>query len=115
MVYTMNSPTRPHVQRCALRDAHEYIAVRADFTAGSMHGHNAVTAIRTGELPAQYHQALNDALLRADTFVVMSYETPIAWFSAGLWFMPDVGYSVTTSKHQAQVKRAIEEGNREQC
>ena len=40
-------------------------------------------------------------------FIVYSYGTPIAWHHAGGWEMPNVRYSVTTSKHQGIVRRAI--------
>lgn len=57
-------------------------------------------------------------------FVIYSYETPIAWralnpngdeainqdgvgYSRYHWVMPDVKYSVTTSKHQAKVRVAL--------
>lgn len=36
------------------------------------------------------------------TYVVMSYETPIAWEHDGVWYRPNVTYSVTTSKHQGK-------------
>jgi hypothetical protein len=38
---------------------------------------------------------------------VYSYGTPIAWHTNTGWFIPDLKYSVTTSKHQGYVRRAI--------
>ena len=38
--------------------------------------------------------------------VVSSYSTPIAWRDSGVWIVPDVRYSITTSsKHQAHLYR----------
>lgn len=48
--------------------------------------------------------------LRADrpSYVVWSYDTPIAWVdSGGSWVIPDVKYSTTTSKHQNLVRMAL--------
>jgi len=40
-------------------------------------------------------------------YVVYSYGTPIAWHHVGGWSVPSVRYSVTTSKHQGIVRRAV--------
>lgn len=43
-------------------------------------------------------------------YVVYSYATPIAWWSKEHgWRMPDIKYSVTTSRHQSLVRRALAE------
>jgi hypothetical protein len=55
-----------------------------------------------GRLSADY---LND--LRGAEYVVYSYGTPIAWFKNGDWNIPAIKYSVTTSKHQNYVRRAV--------
>lgn len=39
-------------------------------------------------------------------FVVYSYATPIAWHVGGAWIIPEVRYTVTTSRHQSLVRRA---------
>lgn len=40
-------------------------------------------------------------------YVVFSYDTPIAWWGDGIgWKVPDVRYSVTTSRHQSAVRLA---------
>lgn len=33
-------------------------------------------------------------------YYIYSYRTPIAWFKAGMWVIPDCSYSPTTSRHQ---------------
>lgn len=41
-------------------------------------------------------------------YVVRSYYTPIAWFTVDRgWIVPQDKYSVTTSRHQGIVRRAI--------
>lgn len=76
-----------------------------------------------GNLPWQY----GESLARAD-YVVLSYETPIAWHldlpadltdvdsldawvdgrdNPGVWVIPDVKYSITTTDHQQTVRMAL--------
>lgn len=63
------------------------------------------SGITYGQLPRQYW----DDVTGAD-YVVYSYLTPIAWHMPnGQWVMPDVRYSVTTSKHQSKIRTAIGE------
>ena len=42
-------------------------------------------------------------------YVVFSYETPIGWFDyrRGMWVVPRVRYSNTTSRHQSLLREAI--------
>lgn len=40
-------------------------------------------------------------------YVIFSYLTPIAWRTNGQWVMPDVRYTVQTSKHQGKVRNAL--------
>lgn len=41
-------------------------------------------------------------------YVVYSYATPIAWLTeSGVWVLPDVKYSVSTSKHMGRLRPAI--------
>jgi hypothetical protein len=88
-------------------DAHREIAARHPFhnSTGSLRGEVTVphkTWIGTGHLPREYR----GAVLAAD-YVVFSYATPIGWHVPGQgWTVPDVKYSVTTSRHQGQVRRA---------
>jgi hypothetical protein len=79
-------------------------------------------ALSVGHLPREYH----DSLAAAD-FVVYSYDTPIAWHhdrphdltqpelvaswlndgGDGVWIIPEVKYTVTTTKHQGDVRAAL--------
>ncbi len=58
----------------------------------------------TGRLDS--HLALQLATEFPD-YIVYSYGTPIAWHGKFGWTIPNVKYSVTTSKHQGYVRRAI--------
>lgn len=85
--------------------AHQPISRRAEFqnSTKALRGVRTVphqSWIGTGWLPRE-HRA---AVLAAD-YVVYSYATPIAWHVPGEgWTVPDVKYSVTTSRHQAQAR-----------
>lgn len=56
-------------------------------------------------------QAWVDALKKRDdiTFVIYSYDTPLAVWSEGMgaWIMPELRYSVTTSKQQSLIRSMI--------
>lgn len=61
----------------------------------------------TGQLPADWVERMrSDARESNDVlFVLYSYSTPIAWrTSSGEVVVPDVRYSVTTSKHQSHAR-----------
>ncbi len=56
-----------------------------------------------GYLPAEYRAEAREAV-----YVVYSYSTPIGWENPdGTVTIPDVKYSVTTSKHQTQARRGF--------
>lgn len=67
-----------------------------------------------GKLPGDEITIMNDRQVR---YVIYSYNTPIAyryithWLPTGQpvfgWCVPDVRYSVTTSKHQGKVRTAL--------
>lgn len=42
-------------------------------------------------------------------YVIYSYATPIAWKMDDKWFIPDVKYSVTTTRHQNKIRVVIGE------
>lgn len=83
-----------------------YIANRIAFKANNLAGYlwplcsDFTPAL--GMLPSDY---LDD--LRGAEYVVYSYGTPIAWYKQGDWTIPALKYSVTTSKHQNYVRRAV--------
>jgi hypothetical protein len=65
---------------------------------------------RLGWLPDEWR-----AVWREDkdttVYAIWSYDTPLAWRvyrnGKARWIMPDVRYSVTTSKHQGKVRTAL--------
>jgi hypothetical protein len=90
--------------RSGLLDA---IRERRDFdTHGAMRGESGAP-VHTGYLPREFRTMLDSHRERV-TFTVYSYGTPIAWHVAGSgWIVPDVRYSVTTSKHQGRTLWAL--------
>ena len=73
----------------------------------SFQSHGAMTAYdytpnRTGRLPKEWVDAYrSDRENPGISYVVYSYSTPIAWVRVdGERIIPDVGYSVTTTRHQ---------------
>ena len=87
------------------RDSIYYIENRLDFRASALEGldgrTNTYGRLNDGEI-AQYEQAKESI-----DYVVMSYRTPIAWHSGQGWYVVAQKFSVTTSKHQNLVRRAI--------
>lgn len=69
--------------------------------------HGALRGVPTldgfGRLPDEYRRSA----LFSD-YTVYSYATPIAWHHVDDgWVVPDVSYSVTTSRHQSKIRAAI--------
>jgi hypothetical protein len=93
--------------RTSNQKAGDLIADRVGFTGNNLYG--VVTSFNsvvyeTGRLTPDYEQQLR---LDQPDYIVYSYGTPIAWHSNSGWFMPNCKYSVTTSKHQNYVRRAV--------
>ena len=83
------------------------IAARREFRGNSLWGTHG-----TGYTGQIYGRAAE--LWTADTtagevsYVVMSYSTPIAWYTKrGEWVIPQEKYSHTTSRHQSVVRQAV--------
>ena len=96
--------------RMSQRDAVGAIARGDNFEASAMCGYalNDATWVPVGQA---YGEALrrfkeNQSRVR---YVVKSYATPIAWkLDDGTWEVPAEKYSVTTSRHQSFVRRAVQ-------
>lgn len=84
----------------------DLISNRQQFKANSMAGvyFNEGDHLPTGRLDITLVALLTS---HKPDFIVYSYGTPIAWHHAGGWEIPAVRYSVTTSKHQGIVRRAV--------
>ena len=103
------------MKRVSTQQAGQMIDARTDFTThGSLRGERVGmrTTIYTGGLPGDwadlYREHFRSGLL---TYVVWSYVTPIAWEHDGTWYRPGVRYSATTSRHQGQCHRGIQDIN----
>lgn len=96
------------MNRVGNHEAHAYIARHEEFTShtksfrGVVERRNAWSSV--GMLPPSMKHGLDDAI-----YVVYSYNTPIAWFSGGTWYYPEVKYSRTTTHHQSQTRWGIQE------
>lgn len=93
------------------------IADRMTFRAGALSGERSywsgerqnVLSPHEGIMSGDtYEQWRADCEGGQITYVVRSYYTPIAWFTTDRgWIVPADKYSVTTSRHQGIVRRAL--------
>jgi len=88
------------------RDAIHYIATRQQFQASALSGSRY--SLGGGILKGKELETFEADVNGAD-YIVYSYSTPIAWHSAKGWYVVEQKFSVTTSKHTNQVRRAIAE------
>ena len=75
-------------------------------TSGSLYGEAGVAWTR-GYLPSRFR---DEFVARHDhiTYTVVSYATPIAWYDDEYgWIIPDVTYSVSTTRQQGIIRRAL--------
>lgn len=92
------------------REIREALQERRPFQGNSMSAEYVVTEyVGTGYMPNHdYHYFkadLHDARTQGIPFyVVRSYSTPIAWAYGNVVRVPDVRYSVTTSKQQGYAR-----------
>lgn len=95
-------------QRATLSTAGGFIAARQAFSANdTLTGKSMSYMPHEGRMPASFGPELGSASSAEDFYVVFSYDTPIAWYANGVWTMPKVKYSSTTSRHQGIVRRAV--------
>lgn len=91
------------------REIREALQERRPFQGNSMSAEYVAGIGDTGELPdfdryymvSDYHTAKTQGI---PFYVVRSYETPIAWAYGHTVRIPEVRYSVTTSKQQGYAK-----------
>lgn len=92
------------------RDAIHYIATAQEFKASALSGKYEEFCPQSGRLDNDETKRLIEAFESGHgAYVVHSYGTPIAWHSMGEWYVVAQKFSVTTSKHQNYVRRAIAE------
>lgn len=96
--------------RCRVWQAPYFIATRQAFDAGNLYAsYMRHMPISHGELSdvewVKMDRAIRARLPEA-TYVVYSYLTPIAWVTEDEdpLYVPDVRYSVTTSRHQGKCR-----------
>ena len=100
--------------RITQRQAARAIADRMTFHAGALNAERFYAGSSTHEGAMDsgdtYDQWRADCKADRVTYVVRSYYTPIAWFTVDRgWIVPADKYSVTTSRHQGIVRRAVAE------
>jgi hypothetical protein len=97
--------------RYTIREAHEPISRRATFDAGNLsaratdaaHQYRGGAGILPYEWCSTFYRDTADGL----AYIVYSYATPIGWErSDGTRVIPRVTYSVSTARHQYQLRRA---------
>lgn len=74
---------------------------RAIFKIVNIAGSKYPEAHGYGQLPFVHVNRMKEA---NPTYVVYSYETPIAWLNTTGWVVPHILYSVTTSHHQSLMR-----------
>lgn len=84
----------------------EAMVAREPFsTHGALNGGPTSYPPSQGRLSSEEYARLREAPV---DYVVYSYGTPIAWhYTFGGWYMAHQKFSVTTSKHQGTVRRAL--------
>jgi hypothetical protein len=93
-------------KRLPIQGARLAILQRQPFDAGNMSGGDSSYWRGSGRLPMDWHNTyMRDTL--GGAYVIYSYATPIAWErSDGLRVIPPVSYSVSTARHQGEVRAA---------
>ena len=91
------------------RDAIHHITTRQEFKASALSGKYESVRPEEGRLDLEELHKMKQAFAVSGGYVVYSYGTPIVWRTADGWYVVEQKFSVTTSKHQNYVRRAIAE------
>lgn len=93
----------PHI---TLKAVAQHVAQRKSFQCNrTLRG--TYFDVQMGQLPIDRRAGFLRATDADDFYAVYSYSTPIAWYSHGTWTVPDVRYSVTTTRHQNAARKGI--------
>jgi hypothetical protein len=97
-------------KRTTVNYADTYIQALEPFHTGNprggLWGDDSSTVMHLGKLPEPYRSQIYGS--PGLVYVVYSYQTPIAWVTSdGKTHIPDVKYSVTTTKHQHITRKAL--------
>lgn len=99
------------IARATRRTIAGLVADRADFNGSNVSGRTSIGGrTELGELPVKYWNDFRAAEAAPDFYVVKSYITPIAWFADGVWYVPNVNYSPTTSRHLSSLSLGLDHG-----
>lgn len=91
-----------------IRETRQAIRDRVPFkTHGALSGDKFNGYGDTGRLNTEERNRWYADVNNVD-YVVMSYSTPIAWHTDAGWYQVAQRFSVTTTRHQTQVRLAIE-------
>jgi len=84
-----------------------FIENRAFFKHETLEGTHMLFGL--GQLPEPYRSQLTNLDMYDDIDrVLYSYKTPIAWRTKeGVWIVPSVSYSRTTTNHQATIIKML--------
>jgi hypothetical protein len=96
--------------KTANQKAGDLIRERVAFKGSNLSGHYVPLVWDCFKPVTGYLSDVYVAQLHRDqpSYIIYSYGTPIAWWSTATgWFIPEHKYSVSTSKHQTYVRRAI--------
>ncbi len=93
------------------RTIHQLVKERKPFLLGNIRAE----VVNQDELPRSFgrlsinniNQLKSDISHHIATYVVYSYNTPIAWTTETSWFMSGEKYSKTTNHHQSVIAAAI--------
>lgn len=105
------------IQRLHLRDVGPAITLREDFNSGRLTGRNTggglmAATSSSGDLSGPEHAAWLEERWYV-SYVVRSYETPIAWYTSptdhtpARWYVVAQKFSATTSKHQNAIPDSV--------
>ena len=92
-------------KRVTHKNLGETVAAREPFVGPSSRGGSiADVGHGTGMLPSDIADTMRS---HNPSYVVKSYNTPVAWHGDKGWVVPDLKYSRTTSRLQGSIKRSI--------
>ena len=92
-------------RRVTHKNLGEAVSARESFVGPSSRGGSiAEVGTETGMLPSHLAEAMRS---HKPSYVVKSYNTPVAWYGEKGWVVPDVRYSRTTSRLQGGIRRSI--------
>lgn len=94
--------TDPLIGRESFR-THGALSGEPMYVSNHFDGCYCINAHYMGSLPEHYWESFAHA-----SYAVYSYETPIAWLNEdGVWIVPNIKYSNTTTAHQNKIRTAL--------